>query len=204
MKNKFIFTILTLLALFTSISYALDVRFDTPVESALNTNDFIYVNIDDVTDVTCNLSIGDSSETLFTPTSTSYAVYYSNLSYGQHTFNLECTNGVDTEEVSQIYVVPEKYDTFPYLLVFILALITPLLVKAFGLIQIVSRDNPYMEFVIYTGMLALFFVYGTPISMFYYEPIFLLGKAIAGMSMVLSLWFIIVKSIQDFNTGGNR
>jgi hypothetical protein len=198
----FIFSLLGILFLIPFAS-AFDVNFVSSSEELLERNGFIIFSHDSASPLNCSL-IDGSTEIGYPKTNivdTQYAIYYNNLSYGYHNLKVSCYNGTDTVEVVDKFLIAEKEDTLPDLIVFLFVLFSPFFVKYFGIITKLTKNNPYFEFVIYSSILVLTFVYGSTLSVYYSPLLYFYARAVFGFSAVMSFIEILFIEISKINGG---
>lgn len=206
MKFKSIITLLTLMFLVSCVStgFALNINYVTDTNTPLDTEGYIGIESNSINNVICSLKVNNNtvSDNIHITTN-KQNIYYAGLEEGYNTFELECRENMGSPiTFTEQYIIPKKHSSFPYLLTYILVLLSTLLVKPFGLLQRITRNNPYMEFVIYAMIILMTFMYGYPFSAFYDELLFMFARIMCGFSLFMSLWFILIEAINSFNRRG--
>lgn len=208
-KMNFIFTFIFIITLlFGSVNAFSKVSFETSSNEVLNENGFITISHDAGTSsIICNLTTTNyqniSTHTFINSILGSpYALYYHNIGNGYVEFYIQCNDGVTTVDAYETYFIPVKSDSLEYLITFLLMLIVPFLMKPLGLIDRITKNNVYFEFILFTLITIMILLFGTNASAFYNVYLQMIGLTFALLGLAMSFWFIIVQTITNFNKGG--
>ena len=206
---KFIFTFMFILTiLFGSMNAFSTVSFETSSNEALTENGFVIISHDAGTSLLiCNLTT-TNYQNISTHTfvhsilGSPYALYYHNIGNGYVEFYVECNDGVTTAEANETYFIPVKSDSLEYLIAFLLMLIVPFLMKPLGLLDRITKNNVFFEFILFVIITIMIILFGTTTSAFYNVYLQMIGLTFALLGLAMSFWFIIVQTITNFNKGG--